>query len=97
MQLGEVGDVLGDQRPALGGCMRQQWGIGQSVEVGVCTGSDDVMTPAAQLGSDGGGEVLVEQEPHPKTARSRRAASSSRAAASAWRTSMSSISAGKAA
>ena len=56
-----------------------------------------VMTPPPQLPRDFGREVLVQDELHPRMARSRRAAASSRSAAAVWRCSQSSISSGNAA
>lgn len=97
MQFHEVSDVLRDDRASLIGREGQELPVREAVELGPFAGSVYGVAAGAELASDLGREMLVQQEPQFRMARSRSAAANSRSAIVAWRSSRSSISVVKAA
>ena len=71
----EVGCVLGDDRAVLGRHQREQSVIVEPAQLGSFLGRHDIMSAAPQLQRNPRRGVLIEEQPHPRAARSRRHAS----------------------
>lgn len=83
MQLDEIGDILRDNRALLEHGNGEQVPVREAAYFHDFASGDDVVAAIPELASDLRREVLVQQEPHPRTARSRFATACSRSAMAA--------------